>query len=119
MLECLAFIPTSKLQQEKAALSSPTIPISRSRLEDFAIKAGDDSTGWFEHTELGYNYRISDINCALGIEQLKRIDAVLNRRESIARKYDDILRSVSDLMIPGYGIAASQNQLVRLRGPTE
>ncbi len=45
----------------------------------------DDSEEWFQHTELGYNYRISDINCALGIEQLKRIDAILDRRESIAR----------------------------------
>ena len=29
-----------------------------------------------EHGELGYNYRISEMNCALGIEQLKRIDAL-------------------------------------------
>jgi perosamine synthetase len=60
----------------------------------------DDSAEWFQHTELGYNYRISDINCALGIEQLKRIDAILDRRESIARDYSDILRSVPDLIIP-------------------
>jgi perosamine synthetase len=60
----------------------------------------DDLAEWFQHTELGYNYRISDINCALGIEQLKRIDAVLDRRESIAREYSDILCSVPDLIIP-------------------
>jgi perosamine synthetase len=64
----------------------------------------DDSPEWFQHTELGYNYRISDINCALGIEQLKRIDAILDRRESIAREYSDILRSVPELIIPAMAL---------------
>jgi perosamine synthetase len=60
----------------------------------------DDSEEWFQHTELGYNYRISDINCALGIEQLKRIDSILDRRESIAREYSHILACVPDLKLP-------------------
>jgi perosamine synthetase len=60
----------------------------------------DDSEQWFQHTQLGYNYRISDINCALGVEQLKRIDAILDRRELIARQYSDALGAVPDLIIP-------------------
>ena len=36
---------------------------------------------WFEHSELGYNYRISEMNCALGLTQLRRIDSILERRE--------------------------------------
>jgi len=64
----------------------------------------DGSEEWFQHTELGYNYRISDINCALGIEQLKRVDSILDRRESIAREYSDILRSASDLMVPAMAL---------------
>jgi perosamine synthetase len=40
----------------------------------------------FQHTELGYNYRISELNCALGIEQLKRIEDVLERREAIVTR---------------------------------
>src|SRR2546430_16162014 len=42
-------------------------------------KASDD---WLEHSELGYNYRISEVNCALGIEQMRRIESILERRES-------------------------------------
>jgi len=64
----------------------------------------DGSEEWFQHTELGYNYRISDINCALGIEQLKRIDAVLDRRELIAREYSDTLGSVPDLVTPAMAL---------------
>ena len=39
-----------------------------------------DSDGWFEHDSLGYNYRLSDINCALGITQLARLDEVISAR---------------------------------------
>jgi perosamine synthetase len=58
------------------------------------------SDDWFQHSELGYNYRISEINCALGIEQLKRIDLILDRREAIARKYHERLESHTDLVVP-------------------
>ena len=53
-----------------------------------------------QHSELGYNYRISDINCALGLEQLKRIGPILKRREAIARTYDGLLRDTPQLRLP-------------------
>ena len=59
-----------------------------------------DSEDWFQHSQLGYNYRISDINCALGIEQLKRIDSILDRREAIAREYSRILSGNPELILP-------------------
>lgn len=60
----------------------------------------NDSDGWFEHTELGYNYRISEINCALGCEQLRRLDAILARREEIAEEYSRRLCGVPALKLP-------------------
>ena len=59
-----------------------------------------DSEDWFEHTELGYNYRISEINCALGIEQLKRIEAVLERRGVVAANYQCRLGNNPALLLP-------------------
>ncbi len=45
--------------------------------------------GWYmEMQELGYNYRISDINCALGLSQLQRADDGLARRRALAAHYD-------------------------------
>ena len=44
---------------------------------------------YYEMTALGYNYRITDFQCALGISQLKRLPAWLERRREIARAYDD------------------------------
>jgi dTDP-4-amino-4,6-dideoxygalactose transaminase len=49
--------------------------------------------GWYyEMQELGFNYRIPDILCALGISQLKKAEVGLVRRKSIARKYDEAFK---------------------------
>jgi len=47
---------------------------------------GEDGS-WLAHERLGFNYRISDINCALGIAQMKRIDEILANRSRSARYY--------------------------------
>jgi UDP-4-amino-4,6-dideoxy-N-acetyl-beta-L-altrosamine transaminase len=47
-----------------------------------------DQGGWYyEMQDLGYNYRITDFQCALGISQLKRADESLKRRKDIANRY--------------------------------
>ncbi len=46
--------------------------------------------GWFyEMVELGYNYRLPDVNCALGLSQLRKLGGWLARRRAIAARYDD------------------------------
>jgi perosamine synthetase len=62
---------------------------------------GRSATGeWLEHEELGYNYRISELNCALGVEQLKRIEPILERREVVAREYQRRLENHPDFELP-------------------
>ena len=57
--------------------------------------------GWYyQQLELGYNYRITDIQCALGISQLKKLDRSLARRREIARKYDEAFGKVPGLTVP-------------------
>ncbi len=43
---------------------------------------------WYEHTEIGYNYRMSNILAALGIGQLERLDSMIGRRREIRRRYE-------------------------------
>lgn len=47
-----------------------------------------DRAWFYEMTELGYNYRITDIQCALGISQMNKLGASLRRRREIAGVYD-------------------------------
>jgi perosamine synthetase len=43
--------------------------------------------GWLAHERLGYNFRLSDINCALGLAQLSRLDEILAARQRVADLY--------------------------------
>jgi UDP-4-amino-4,6-dideoxy-N-acetyl-beta-L-altrosamine transaminase len=53
-------------------------------------KLQENHGGWYmEMQDLGYNYRIPDILCALGISQLSRADAGIQRRREIAKRYDE------------------------------
>jgi len=52
----------------------------------------ENSNKWLSFNKLGYNYRISDINCALGIAQLERIEEILKKRERVASRYNELLR---------------------------
>jgi perosamine synthetase len=59
-----------------------------------------DGGGWLSHVRLGYNYRISDINCALGASQLERIDEILHKRRAVARQYTERLDGVAGIITP-------------------
>ena len=57
---------------------------------------------WFyEMKDLGFNYRISDIQCALGITQLKKINKFLKRRNEVAKMYNKVFSNDMRFKIPG------------------
>ncbi len=57
--------------------------------------------GWYyEMQELGYNYRLSDINCALGISQLKRAKQSVEIRNEIAKKYNNAFKNIDAIKTP-------------------
>ena len=47
-------------------------------------------TWYYEMEELGYNYRITDLQCALGLSQLRKLGNFIKRRNEIASRYDEI-----------------------------
>lgn len=65
--------------------------------EDLLTK--NDGGWYYEMQELGFNYRIPDVLCALGISQLKRANEGLKRRREIAKKYFDAFKKHHDIKI--------------------
>jgi perosamine synthetase len=59
-----------------------------------------EGAAWLQHDRLGYNYRLSDINCALGLGQLSRLDAMLAKRSHVAATYDRLLAGVPGVILP-------------------
>lgn len=56
--------------------------------------------GWLEHERLGYNYRLSDINSALGLSQLGRLEAFVAARQRVVDLYLDALRDIPEVIPP-------------------
>ena len=64
----------------------------------------DNHGAWYyEMKVLGFNYRITDIQCALGISQLKRLDYFVKRRREIAELYSKSFGQIEELEIPFEG----------------
>ena len=53
-----------------------------------------------EYTELGFNYRLTDLQAAIGRVQLERLPAMVAGRRAIARRYDESLRAIRGLQLP-------------------
>lgn len=95
-----AFYPNKQITTGEGGAVVTNNPAIATLAKKLRNQGREDSIDWFQHAEFGYNYRISEINCALGIEQLKRIDSILDRREAIAQAYNEKLGGISGLKLP-------------------
>jgi len=59
-----------------------------------------ESGPWLQHVRIGYNYRISEINCALGVSQINKIERILAQRESNAQYYTKTLSTIPNVKTP-------------------
>ena len=50
--------------------------------------------------ELGFNYRMTDLQCALGISQLKKLDSFIKRRQEIVAYYNSSFKDIADILLP-------------------
>jgi perosamine synthetase len=64
---------------------------------------GRDGMSWLAHQRLGYNYRLSEINAALGVAQMHRLDEILSSRRRVAHEYIRRLMANRHLILPTLG----------------
>ena len=85
----LADLCRSLRNQGRADMSDPD-------KEGYANAAGS----WLAHERLGYNYRLSELACALGIAQMQRLDEILTARRRVAAMYMQRLMDCQDVVLP-------------------
>lgn len=55
---------------------------------------------WLRHVRLGYNYRLAEINAALGVAQMERLDEIVEERQRVAKAYIDRLLANPSVIVP-------------------
>ena len=96
----------AKIYKQLLLLRSHGITKNPLNFKNSVIQSGGNGSdtmypGWYmEMQELGYNYRITDFQCALGISQLKRANQGLERRNQIAKRYDLAFQNKERLKSP-------------------
>jgi UDP-4-amino-4,6-dideoxy-N-acetyl-beta-L-altrosamine transaminase len=84
---------------------------------DPAIMGANEGPWYYEQIDLGFNYRMTDIQAALGTSQLRRLDAYVASRQRLARRYDGLLAELP-LELPHRGagnLSALHLYVIRLR----
>ncbi len=63
-------------------------------------KEGNPNSWYYEMHEVGYNYRVTDFQCALGMAQLKKLSGFIDRRRQLADLYDQLLKPLAPSVVP-------------------
>ncbi|MES1255566.1 MAG: UDP-4-amino-4,6-dideoxy-N-acetyl-beta-L-altrosamine transaminase [Acidobacteriota bacterium] len=107
-LTTFSFHPVKHLTTGEGGMVTTDNPAHARRLRTFRnhgidsdARARAERGAWrYDMTALGYNYRLSDIACALGLSQLPRVAANVARRRDIARRYHQALAGLPGLALP-------------------
>jgi UDP-4-amino-4,6-dideoxy-N-acetyl-beta-L-altrosamine transaminase len=78
-----------------------------------------DGPWYYEQLELGYNYRMTELQAALGLSQLSRLDEYVAKREALAARYDELLANLP-VALPGRAAGARSSwhlYVIRLNDP--
>jgi perosamine synthetase len=99
-LAVLGFYPNKQITTGEGGAILAGNPAHTARLRRLRNQGRDSNAGWLDHAEPGYNYRLSELACALGRVQLQRIDEILALRRQAAERYDALLADVPGLERP-------------------
>ena len=95
-----AFYPNKQITTGEGGMLVTSSKAIASRARKLRNQGRDPGLDWLQHAEVGFSYRLSDINCALGISQLKRIEEIIVRRQRLAGIYDRQLAAEANIRRP-------------------
>jgi perosamine synthetase len=94
------FYPNKQLTTGEGGMVTVGDGATKERLDSERNQGRAPDLGWLDHDRLGFNYRLSDIACAIGLGQLERLDELLDGRVRVAALYREALAGIEDLTLP-------------------
>ncbi len=98
-----AFYANKQMATGEGGMLVTTDPAVKERVDSERNQGRAPNMAWLDHDRLGFNYRLSDLQCALGIAQLERLDDMLAARERVAGWYAQALADIEGLELPYEG----------------
>jgi perosamine synthetase len=95
-----AFYPNKQMTTGEGGMVTVGDQALKERIDSERNQGRAPNMDWLDHDRLGFNYRLSDIACALGIAQLARLDELLSARARVADDYRAALGAIEDLELP-------------------
>ncbi|HWC11033.1 MAG TPA: DegT/DnrJ/EryC1/StrS family aminotransferase, partial [Acidimicrobiales bacterium] len=94
---CYSFYPTKNITTGEGGMVATDDPRLAAALR---LSRSQGAEGKYLHTTLGFNYRMSDFQAALGLRQLARLDEYVARRRANAERLSTLLRGLDGLLVP-------------------
>jgi perosamine synthetase len=94
------FYPNKQLTTGEGGMVTTSDAALKERLDSERNQGRAPDMGWLDHDRLGFNYRLSDVACALGLAQLSRLDSMLAGRARVASWYREALAGIEGLELP-------------------
>jgi perosamine synthetase len=102
-----AFYPNKQITTGEGGMVVTADETLARRIRALRNQGRYETDDWFQHSELGFNYRISEINCALGLTQMRRLEEILRKRETVAAAYHQRLSRNPHLTLPASALIGS------------
>jgi len=94
------FYANKQLTTGEGGMVTLADPALKQRIDSERNQGRAPDMGWLDHDRLGFNYRLSDIACALGSAQLQRLQQMLADRARVAELYRHAIADVEELALP-------------------
>jgi perosamine synthetase len=105
-ISVLAFYPNKQITTGEGGAALTRDAKLAERIRALRNQGRYPSADWLQHAEIGYNYRLSEMACALGIVQLSRLPEILAKRADVAARYEELLKAVDGVERPALQLAS-------------
>jgi perosamine synthetase len=95
-----AFYANKQLTTGEGGMVALASPELKERIDSERNQGRAPDMGWLDHDRLGFNYRLSDVACAIGLAQLERLEGMLAARARVAALYREALAGIEGLELP-------------------